>query len=84
VDFTLRIGWPQLEQSTAGAPSSPIRTTSAAVTRAADVVTAPVAGISTAATLFAQGTPLTPLSNASNQVLAGLSDGTNNNAWTAV
>lgn len=37
IDFTIRIGWPQVE---AGAiPSSPIRTTSAAVTRSADVLT---------------------------------------------
>lgn len=37
VDFTLRIGWPQLELGAFA--TSPIRTTSAATTRAADVIT---------------------------------------------
>ena len=37
VDFTLRIGWPQLEQG--AFVTSPIRTTSAAVTRAMDAIT---------------------------------------------
>lgn len=37
VDFTLRIGWPQLELGAFA--TSPIRTTSAAATRAADVIT---------------------------------------------
>lgn len=45
VDFTIDIGWPQLEQwstsvTTVGGASSPIRTTGTAATRAADVVTA--------------------------------------------
>lgn len=58
VDFTLRIGWPQLEQwSTAvtavGGASSPIRTTGAAATRAADVVTASLAQALSAATIAA-------------------------------
>ena len=37
VDFTLRIGWPQLELGAFA--TSPIRTTSAAATRAADIIT---------------------------------------------
>lgn len=37
VDFTLRIGWPQLELGAFA--TSPIRTTSAAATRAADAIT---------------------------------------------
>lgn len=37
IDITLRIGWPQLEQG--GFASSPIRTTSAAVVRPADIIT---------------------------------------------
>jgi hypothetical protein len=44
VDFTVRIGWPQLEQwfsavTTIGGASSPIRTTNGAATRAADLIT---------------------------------------------
>lgn len=44
VDVTLRIAWPQLEQwasgtTSVGGASSPIRTTGAAATRAADLVT---------------------------------------------
>jgi hypothetical protein len=35
-DFTIRIGWPQMEQGSVA--TSPIRTTSAAVTRNADVI----------------------------------------------
>jgi hypothetical protein len=41
IDITLRIGWPQMEQ--AAFASSPIRTTSAAVTRSADNATLAVA-----------------------------------------
>jgi hypothetical protein len=37
IDFTLRIGWPQLEQASFASP--PIRTTSAAVTTAAEAIT---------------------------------------------
>lgn len=44
IDITLRIGWPQLELGAFA--TSPIRTTSAAATRAADVITlASVAGL---------------------------------------
>jgi hypothetical protein len=56
VDITLRIGWPQLELG--AFVTSPIRTTTVAVTRAADVVT--IAGFGTwftagAGTIFADG-----------------------------
>lgn len=72
VDFTLRIGWPQLEQwstsvTTTGGASSPIRTTGTAATRAADVVTAtlasPIASPLTVATVAA--TPAYPVNFAS-------------------
>jgi hypothetical protein len=39
VDVTLRFGWPQLEQL--AVPTSPIRTTNAAISRSADDVTIP-------------------------------------------
>lgn len=70
VDFTIDIGWPQLE--TGLTATSPIRTTNAAVTRPADVVTR-------SATLAAIAAPNTPTANASNQNILALSDGTVNN-----
>jgi len=42
IDFTIRIGWPQLERDSV---TSPIRTTTTAVTREADVISLPVAGL---------------------------------------
>lgn len=74
VDFTLRIGWPQPEQGAYA--SSPIRTTSASATRAADVITLnlpPTFG--SAYSLFAQGIPDAPTSYATDQYLASISDG---------
>jgi hypothetical protein len=82
VDITIRIGWPQLEQwntsvTTVGGASSPIRTTGTAATRAADVVTAPVAGNPGAFTVAAVAqTP--QIAMAGNQALAVVSNGTNN------
>ncbi|SFG65041.1 phage head spike fiber domain-containing protein [Methylobacterium gossipiicola] len=51
IDFTIRVGWPQLEQwssaiTTVGGASSPIRTTGTAATRAADAVSASLTGFS--------------------------------------
>jgi hypothetical protein len=56
-DFTVRIGWPQMEQSSVA--TSPIPTTSAAVSRAADVISASGALVSgligqTEGTLYAE------------------------------
>ena len=54
VDFTLRIGWPQLELGAFA--TSPIRTTSAAATRAADTITLATGSWfnASAGTVFAQ------------------------------
>lgn len=77
VDITLRIGWPQLELGSFA--TSPIRTTNATVTRAADVVTVTTAPIfGSAYTLFAKGTPQAPATFASNQIALGVNNGTAN------
>lgn len=75
ISITLRIGWPQLELGAFA--TSPIRTTSAAVTRATDVITAvntPTFGGSY--TFFAQATPFG--TNSVNP-LVNVTDGTSNN-----
>ena len=57
IDVTIRIGWPQLELGAFA--TSPIRTTAAAATRAADFITFPVGGWynSIEGALFAEGSP---------------------------
>jgi hypothetical protein len=77
IDITLRIGWPQMEQG--GWVTSPIRTTSAAATRAADVVTLtapPTFGSSVSAAVAA--TPNAPATTTTNQQLLLIDDGTTN------
>ena len=54
VNITLRLGWPQLELG--AFVTSPIRTTSVAVQRNADVISAALPGGATAATLFVEAT----------------------------
>jgi hypothetical protein len=80
VNTTLRIGWPQLE---AGASvTSPIITSSAAVTRAADVITftsPPTFGSSFSA--FTQATPQAPAAYGTTQTPIQLDDGENNNRF---
>ncbi len=79
LDFTLRFGWPQLELGSGA--TSPIRTTSAAVTRAADhasLTTFPTPGASYS--LYGCGTAL---GNAiSTQALIGYSDAGASNRFT--
>lgn len=82
IDFTIRVGWPQLEQwnatvTSVGGASSPIRTTNAAVTRAADVVSATLAAPVNDWTIVstAQAIPFVVIS----ATLAELNDGTSSN-----
>lgn len=77
VDVTFRIGWPQLELGAFA--TSPIRTTSAAETRAADVVTVAPPALGSAYTLFAKGTPNAPATYGISQQFLLLDDGSANN-----
>jgi hypothetical protein len=84
-DIVLRIGWPQIEQwSTAvaavGGPSSPIRTTNAAATRASDVVTIALPNSTLDATIAALARE--PSFTISSAVVAELNDGAGNNTFT--
>lgn len=80
VNFTIRIGWPQMEK--AASVTSPIRTTSAAVTRAADVVTvSTVPTFGASYTLFSKSTPDAPVAFAGNQYSIAASDGTTANRF---
>lgn len=70
VNLTLFIGWTQLEQSTAGAPSSPILPpagTIAASTRAADVVTVQGTGMARFVYTFDDGSTQTVAQNPATQ-----------------
>lgn len=65
--------------------TTPIPTTSAAATRGADVVTlTTVPPIGASYTLQANGTPQSPITNAANQFMANVSDGTNTNRGSAL
>jgi hypothetical protein len=78
VDFTIRIGWPQLEQ--AAFASSPIRTTSAAVTRSADNATRAVANfpsMSAGGHMVAQWVPGNIDASAFGVALSMTQDGSN-------
>jgi hypothetical protein len=78
IDVTLRIAWPQDELGTF--ETSPIRTTVAAVTRAADLATVTAApSFGGSYTFGARGTPLAPATYPTSQVLLDLDDGTGNN-----
>jgi hypothetical protein len=81
VNITIRWGWPQLELSPFA--TSPIRTTSAAATRTADVVSVnnvPANLATSGFALYSAWTPYPPsLVTTTNRTLLSLSDGTNNN-----
>lgn len=80
VNFTIRIGWPQLELG--ASVTSPIRTTSAAVTRAADVVTLTSPGaFGSAYTSYVKATPGKGSAEATSSTMISFHDGTNNNQW---
>jgi hypothetical protein len=80
IDVSIDIGWPQLELGAYA--SSPIRTTSAAATRAADQINLNLPPTFGAAySLFAQGTPDSPTAFATDQYLAAISDGTSTNRF---
>lgn len=74
IDFTLRIGWPTPEQGLA--VTSPARTTNAAYTRQADVVTRALTASPSAISIFAEA--VAP-NNSAASVIYELDDGTNNN-----
>lgn len=79
LNLSLDIGWPQLELG--ASVTSPIRTTTVAVARAADVVsmtTPPTYG--SAYSLYAKGTPQAPTTYGTTQVFAHINDGSNTNA----
>jgi hypothetical protein len=70
VNFTIRIGWPTLEGTSATFATSPIRTTNAVVTRNADVVTlTTVPAFGSAYTLFGKGTTNAPVGSTFNALL---------------
>lgn len=78
VDITLRVGWPQLELG--ASVTSPIRTTAAAATRAADAITLTTPPVFGAAyTLYAKGTPQALAAFGNSQTLLEIDDGTGNN-----
>lgn len=80
IDITLRIGWPQLEQGAFA--TSPIPTTSAAVTRAADnisLATSLFPFSATAGTLFVRASLVGAVTN--NRGAASISDNTSNNQF---
>lgn len=78
IDLTFDLALPQLELG--ASVTSPIRTTTVAVTRAADVVTMTTPpAFGSAYSLFAKGTPQAPSSYGNQQMMVGIDDGTTNN-----
>lgn len=84
VNVTVRIGWPMMEKVTDSSftYSSPIRTTSAAVTRAADVLDVNLPpSFGTSYTLRAGGAPNYATGYNADQYLVSVSDGTSSNRY---
>ena len=84
IDITLRIGLPQLEQGAFA--TSVIPTTTAAVTRAADVASVNTLSPwfnAVAGTLYTEATSTGYVLNTNFPLVASLDDGTNNNRITA-
>lgn len=78
INVTIRFGWPQLELGSFA--TSPIRTTSAAVTRAMDAVTTlAVPAFGSSYTLFCKATPNAPVTYGTHQFSFSISDGTTAN-----
>ena len=78
IDVTIRIAWPQLEQKAYVTP--PIRTTTAAVTRGADVVTmADVPAFGSSWSMFSAARTRLPITAATSQVVLQVSDSAANN-----
>lgn len=80
VDFIIRFGWPQLELG--ASVSSPIRTTTVAVARSADVVSMTLPAMLQNLleyTEIAYAKPQTPVTYGINQNLLAISDGTTTN-----
>jgi Fibronectin type III domain len=81
VNYTFGVGWPQSELGAFA--TSPIRTTTVAVTRAADVVSLTVAPtFESTYTLLGAGIPTAPTTVATTQPIIEAGDGTANNRWT--
>lgn len=76
INFTLRIGWPQLELG--ASVTSPIITSGSAATRNADVTTMS-ASFGSAFTMFTRGTSNDPIGYPTNPRYLSLNDGTSNN-----
>lgn len=80
VDLTIRTGWPQLEIGNGA--SSPIRTTTAAATRSADVVSVTLPPlVDVAHSIDGRGTPTAPVAYATAQYLASISDGSSSDRF---
>lgn len=77
INFTVRVGWPQLELG--ASMTSPIRTTGAAATRAADAISVTPPTLGSSYSLFGQGNPQMPSTVAASQPVVAISDGTSNN-----
>jgi hypothetical protein len=81
IDITFRVAREQMEQDpgTGSSPTSPIRTTAGAVTRSADVVSAPVYVPGGGISMTATGFPTQQNTFVNAQYIMSVDDGTTNN-----